>query len=176
LTTRKLIAPLLAILLCSAAICSAQTQTVDRGPTTVAGQRSAVIKEQLPNGEFIVVIDGVEQRTITQEHAEQIKQRKEDLDRCQRARAVIDQLVAKQDQEIALLKKDRELADAQVALERERAGRIESMYNSEYALRLKAEQLNNAHGRVGKFFDNPLVQIGFKAVVPTVTMVRAFKN
>jgi hypothetical protein len=173
---RKLIAPVLAILLCFAGSFSAQAQTVDRGPTTVGGQRSAVVKEKLPNGEFIVVIDGVEQRTITQAHAEQIKQHNADLDKCQRARAVIDQLVAKQDQEIAVLKKDRELADAQVALERERAGRIESMYNSEYALRLKAEQLNNAHGRVGNFFDNPWVQIGFKAVVPTVTMVRALKN
>ncbi len=134
----------------------------------------ATVKEQLPNGEFIVVIDGVEQRTLTAEHAMQIAERNADLDKCQRARAVIDQELQRYDQLVALAKKDAELADKTAIIERERAARIETMYNSEYALRLKAEQLNNAHGRVGKFFDNPWVQIGFKAVVPAVNLARSF--
>lgn len=151
-----------AILICFAVAFNAKSQ-VPSGP------QAALVKEQLPNGEYIVVISGVEQRTITADHARAIALRDEDLDKCQRIRAVNEKQIETYEQTLALLKRDRDLADKEAALERERALRFSAMYTAEHELRLKSEQVN-ARGSVAAFFDKPLIQIAWKAAVPAFQM------
>lgn len=37
--------------------------------------QTLAVKEKLPDGEYLITVDGVEQRTLTQEHAQSIKDR-----------------------------------------------------------------------------------------------------
>lgn len=124
------------------------------------------VKERLPDGEFIVVIDGVEQRTIKAEHARDIIERDEKLERCSSARVVLDKQVVVYENTLGLLKRDRELADRQAQLERERAMRFQTMFEGEQALRLQAEKLHRPRGRVTAFFENPFVQVATKLALP----------
>lgn len=125
------------------------------------------IKERLPDGEYIVSIDGVEQRTITADHARQIAERNGELDRLRRAQPLYEQQISQLKLSVDLAKKDAQLATTQAALERERAAKFQALFNGEQALRLQAEKLG-ARGRVSRFFDNPYVQVSLKLAQPFV--------
>ena len=117
--------------------------------------------EKLPDGEAIITIDGVEMRAITAEHARRIAEGKAECDRVTRERDLLaaQNNLLKRQSELAL--KDRDLADASIGLEQKRADQYKLLYEGEHNLRLAAEQLGH-RGRVSKFFDNPITQIGLK--------------
>lgn len=141
--------------------------------------QTVTIKEALPDGEYIVVIDGQEQRTITADHARRIIDNNESLDRCSRARIALDKQIGHYEAALVLLKKDRELADLEARLQQSNARRFETMYLAEQKLRFSAEALNASRSKqhwLVKLFENPYVDVGFRAVVPTVNLVRTLRQ
>ena len=118
------------------------------------------IKEKLPNGEYIVVIDGQEQRTITTEHARQIEQRKIDLDAANKSLELAFRKAELDALEIVLLKAERDS--------------YMSLYSNEKSLRIAAENLNG--GKTAGFFNNPIIQVLTKAAVPITTMLLSSKS
>lgn len=130
------------------------------------GQEVKVI-EKLPNGEYRLSIDGVEQRTITVAHARQIEERKLELDRVTRERDLLNQKIDLKQREIDLLNRDRGLADLMIANANKRAESFELLYKGEHDLRLAAEKLMG-RGRVSSFFEHPVVQIGVKLGWPAL--------
>lgn len=123
------------------------------------------IKEKLPDGEYIVQIDGIEQRTITADHARDIAARKAELEKLKTAYGLCDAEVGQLKISLDLSKKDSALASTQAQLQSERADKFRAMFEGERNLRLQSERLNQ-RGRVAKFFDNPYAQIGFKIALP----------
>lgn len=145
----------------------------------VSSAQTIAIKEPLPDGEYIVVIDGEEQRTIRADHARRIVASHEELDRCSRARSALDKQIVHYESALVLLKKDRELADLEARLQQSNARRFETMFLSEQRLRFSAEALNASRSKqhwLTKLFDNPYVDVGFRAVVPTVNLVRTLRQ
>lgn len=138
--------------------------------TSVQNTPTISIRERLPDGEYIVVIDNVEQRTITPAHARDIAEGKAELNRLRRAQPLYEGQVMQLKLSVDLAKKDAQLATTQAALERERAEKFQALFNGEQALRLQAESLMR-RGRVSTFFDNPYVQIGLKVGVPFVQTI-----
>ena len=141
-------------------------QTVNAQTTSTSIQ----IKERLPDGEYIVSIYGVEQRTITVEHARQIAARNEELDKLKRAQPLYEAQISQLKLAIDLAKKDALLATTQASFERERAEKFQALFNGEQALRLQGEKLM-ARGSVSKFFDNPFVQVSLKLAQPIVQTI-----
>ncbi len=140
-------------------------------PSVIAAQQEASpdvqinVVESLPNGEYIVRVNGTEQRTITAEHARAIARDKAELESLRLVKTNLEAQRAELQNLFNTSKKDAQLAVTQAALERERASRFEAMYHGENALRLQSEQLQR-RGRVTQFFENPFVQVGFRAALP----------
>ncbi len=132
----------------------------------VTEAQTASVKEKLPDGSFIVAIEGVDYKAVSADTVRDILKSGEDLDRCTRARGALNKQIALYEDNLTLLKKDRDLADTQAQLERERALRFQTMFNGEQALRVQAEKLYRPAGRVTRFFENPFVQVAFKMGVP----------
>ncbi len=159
---RSLTSMVLLTMMCFVGVFSTQAASAQSVNT-----QSISIKEKLPGGEYIVAIDGVEQRTLTADHARRIAERDAALDKLQRAQPLYELDISQLKHSLELAKRDTALADTQARLEHERAGRFNSMFDGEHNLRLQAEQLNR-HGPVSKFFETPYAQIGFKAVLPVL--------
>jgi len=137
--------------------------------------QSINIKEKLPDGEYIVIVDGVEQRTITAAHARQISERRDELDRLKRAQPLYEAQITQLKLVADLAKKDAQLATTQASFERERAEKYQALWSGEQALRLQAEKLM-ARGRISKFFDNPYVQFALKLGEPVMRNYLAVKR
>lgn len=130
-----------------------------------APQPSIKIKVALGNGEYIVEINGVEQRTISAEHARDIAQRKIDLDAANRT---VELLTGERDslkRVIELTARKAELDAREIALLQLERNSYRSMFDAEHSLRLQSEKLQ---GGVTGFFNNPFVQILTKAAIPAV--------
>lgn len=153
----KMLAMLMLCVLSFSNVLAASAQTIN-------------IKERLPDGEYIVVINGVEQRTITADHARRIAERNAELDRLKRAQPLYEGQIAQLKLSIDLAKKDAALSDSMSKYERERAEKYLALYNGEQALRLQAEKLGG-RGRVSKFFDHPITQIALKLTVPVAQTI-----
>ncbi len=125
------------------------------------------VVEALPSGEFIVRVNGIEQRTITAEHARSIASDKAELASLREVKTNLEAQNAQLQTLFNTSQKDAQLAATQAALERERAGRFSAMYDGEQALRFQSERLHG-RGRVSQFFENPFVQVGVKLGVPAI--------
>jgi hypothetical protein len=141
-----------------------------KGGTQSAGMLAASVIEVLPDGGYVVEIGGVKFRAITDDQLRTIQKRKARLEGCEKDRVLADAEIDRLKAAIELVQKDAQLATAQTAIERERAGRFEAMYQGEQALRLQAEALAK-RGKVSRFFDKPAVQIGLKLALPIVGIV-----
>jgi hypothetical protein len=127
----------------------------------------ARVVEALPDGGYVVEIAGVKYRAVTDDQLREIQARKLELTNCSQERSLLEDEIGKLKTALALAQKDAQLADAQAAVERERAGRFQALFEGEQALRLQAEQLVH-RGRVSRFFDNPWVQVAIKVGLPAV--------
>lgn len=139
--------------------CVVQAQT--QSPTKV----TAVVKGALPDGSYIVAIDGADYKALPAATVREVLRTNEELAKCQSIRAVNDKQIETYEATLGLLKRDRDLADKEAQLERERGLRFSAMYTLEHDLRLKSEQVNARSG-TSNFFDRPLVQIWWKAAMP----------
>lgn len=137
---------------CGALLCDAQTATV---------------VETLPDGGYVVEINGQKFRAITDEQRRLIEERRIRLAAAEEELGLADTEIGKLRAALELALKDAELASAQTTIQAERAGRFEAMFNGEHALRLQAEALA-PRGRITRFFDNPVVQFAVKLGVPVI--------
>src|ERR1051325_8929838 len=103
--------------------------------------QSITIKEKLPNGELILLVDGVEQRTITADHAREITQRKIDLEAMTAERDLLKQKATNLQAVIDLMTRRSELDVHELALVRAERDSYKSLFEGEKDLRLKAEKL-----------------------------------
>lgn len=125
----------------------------------------------MPDGSFIVEIGGADYKALPPSTLKDIVNASEiangELSKCQRARAVIDKQIEVYENTLGLLKRDRDLADKEAELERERGLRFSTMYTMEHDLRLESEQVNARSGTT-RFFDSAPVQIAWKVGLPTL--------
>src|SRR5207253_5747500 len=126
--------PIVALLLIAAMTffaltCNAQTHPTHASPPGEMVTASAAISpqqasaqdenvqikivERLPSGEYVLSINGVEQRTITAEHARTIGERLDELDRLRRAQPLYEQEIGQLKTALDLSKRDTQLANAQ---------------------------------------------------------------
>jgi hypothetical protein len=155
----------LILTLCAGSLCKAQS------PDPPVNYTATVI-ESLPDGGYVVEIAGVKFRAVTDDQLREIQARKLELTNCSQERSLVNDELGKLKAALALAQKDAQLANAQATIERERAGRFQTLFEGEQALRLQAEQLVH-RGRVSRFFDNPWVQVAIKIGLPAlVTLVR----
>lgn len=131
------------------------------------GETARVI-EVLSDGGYVVEINGVKFRAVTDEQLREINARKFEFNGCVQERLLLDYEVGKLKAALTLAQKETQLAEAQATIERERAGRLQVMFEGEQALRLLAERLVH-RGRVSRFFDNPWVQVAIKVGLPALT-------
>jgi len=152
-----------------ASICSAQVRVVER----------------LSDGSYVVSIDGAEYRAISGDKAVELAKQKVDLIAAEKLNQEKDSQIAKQAEEIQLLKKDVEIAglkarsfEADFKRAREDAARNFSLFQSERDLRIEAGSFiprGNSHGFWGKFLDamnSQQAAVFWKIAVPTYSMVR----
>ncbi|OLE52671.1 MAG: hypothetical protein AUG51_17010 [Acidobacteria bacterium 13_1_20CM_3_53_8] len=99
------------------------------------------VVEALPDGEFVVSIAGVEQRTITSNHARRIAPNLQELERLMEARPLNEQQIAQLRLALDLSKRDRTLTASKIAAEHARAANFRLVYEGENGLHLQAESL-----------------------------------
>ncbi len=133
-----------------------------------AGEETAKVIEVLSDGGYVVEINGVKLRAVTDGQLREIHARKLEFASCAQERLLLDDEVGKLKAALTVAQKETQLAEAQATIERERAGRIQAMFEGEQALRLQAERLVH-RGRVSRFFDNPWVQVAIKVGLPALT-------
>lgn len=159
----------LIVTLCAVSF-STNTQAQTASPSAVAPQSARVV-ERLPDGDLILEVGGVEYRAITAEHARRLASERVEYTACAAERANLEQQAAHAENAALLSNKDKQLAETQLALERERSLKHLTMYQAERDLRLQADSLverSRSSGRVSKFFDNPFVQVGTKLGFPAL--------
>lgn len=134
------------------------------------------VTEKLPDGDYIVIIEGIEYRAITAAHARRIAEERLELDKLKRERDLLTQLNDQLIDQVSLLTKDRDLANAMIAFEREQGIRYKLLYEGEHSLRLASEKLARP-GAVTRFFDHPVTQvtmkIGWQGVLTWLTARRS---
>lgn len=158
----RLLIPLL-LTISAAGLCNAQDALRPPAPSTT--ERLVRVVESLPDGGYVIEIEGAKYRAVTDEQLRTLAVQRTDLTACTKDQLLANDEIAKLKTALALARKDAELATAQTAIERERSGRFEAMYLGEHDLRLQAEQLIK-RGRVSRFFDKPITQIALKLVLP----------
>lgn len=128
---RYLIAKLMFLLVAGCAIsCEAQTVTV---------------KEHLDNGELIILVDGIEQRTLTSAHADDIKARLVQLDKLTKALPVCQQLNIDYTKRVDTAKQE--------------ANGWQTLYTGEHQLRLDMQQFQRRPSRVSNFLDRWYIKL-----------------
>jgi len=143
-----------------------QTAKSQTQKPAVADLPSAVVKEALPNGSYLVAIEGRTYKAIDEPTIRGILQDREDLDKSKRARVALEKQIALYEQNLTALHALVKIADDQTAEEIRIAGNYKLLYDGEHDLRLKAEKLYASPGRVASFFQNPIVQIAEKIGKP----------
>ena len=144
-------------------------------------QQSIKIVEKLPDGSYVIAIDGVEFRAITGDKAVELAKQKVDLDACKKISAEKDIQI----KELTLL---RDLAEAQKALVQQKADSFKAdfdrsqedakrnfgLFMGERQLRIESQQFiphgsgNGLGVKILKLFDSPYGQAGIKLVNPLV--------
>ena len=150
------------IAMCFALSCNAQAQPAISSQQPVQQSQalpSAVVKEALPEGEYIVAINGVELRTLTAEHARRIKADKEDLERLRRTRVALENQIAIYEKSLMVFKDLVAEADKEADEERAIALGFKRLYEGEQKLRLSAEKLYAPRGKIDAFFEHPIVKL-----------------
>lgn len=125
------------------------------------------VKENLPDGNYMARVHGIEQRTNGAVHARYMATRNDALYRLWLAEPLCEKEISQLNTGLSLAKKDGELVSTQAALERERAERFSAAYSGEHALWVQAQHLQ-ARWRVSKLFDNPDMPVRLKMAVPIV--------
>jgi hypothetical protein len=137
---------------------------------SVAGFSQSV-KEKLPNGTVIFTLEGKDYLGLPSDKAAELNAKLDRLDQLERALPVAQAEINQLKQSLVLAMKGAELSDTRANLERERAAKFEVMYNSENAMRLKAEGFLK-RGAVARFLENPATDLLFKL---TPVVIAAFK-
>jgi hypothetical protein len=150
-------------MICGAGLCNAQS--TKRAPVPAQIERQVSVVEALPDGGYVVEIDGVKYRAVTDDQLRSFAAQRINLTACAEEHTLTNEAIAKLKAALDLARKDAELATAQTAIEQERAGRFEAMYNGEHNLRIQAEQLSQ-RGRVSRFLDQPVTQVAIKLGLP----------
>jgi hypothetical protein len=146
---KKLISVTFLILIFCVGLCNANAQ-------------ESRIGEKLPDGDYIVIINGVEYRAITADQVRQIAEDRLELDKLRRKFDQLQQLTEQLTVEVSQITKDRDLANAMIAFEQQQKNHYKSLFEGEHSLRVAADKFKL--GKVTKFFDHPAVQIGTKIV------------
>jgi hypothetical protein len=144
----------------------AQTNAAKAAPVTA--QQVRVI-EALPDGDFILSIDGTEYRAISADHARDLLATKAEAKALADTNQVLALKISHLENALTLAHKDASLADLQRSLERERADKFQAMYQGESDLRKQSESLRG--GTIRSLFDNPWMQVGVKLGLPILGMV-----
>lgn len=132
-------------------------------------EKQIKIVQALPDGDYVVAIDGVEYRAVTAEHSKQILTWKVERDGFVQKIELLNTKVSTLESALNTSKLSTQLAETKAKLEIERAEKFKALYEGEKGLREQAESLRRGgNSRVSRFFENPKVQIGLKIFVPTV--------
>lgn len=166
LTFRTICGPRLMLSLALVLTISAGSRCSAQAPETHAGDRARIV-ESLSDGGYVIEINGVKFRAITDDQLREIGARKLELNSCTQERSLLESETGKLRTALVLAQKDAQLAEAQAAIQRERTGRFQALFEGEQALRLQAEHLVR-RGRVSRFFDNPWVQVAIKVGLPAI--------
>jgi hypothetical protein len=145
------------------------------------GQQTSEVISKESDGSYVVRIrDGATTRAyraLSEDQLRALRLQQNEMEALSRDRALLQAEVDKlralnQNCELReqLRAKTAELDAGIVRNLEEQAQKWKLLYEGEHALRLKTEGLVG-RGRVTSFFDNPFVQIGFKALVPTVNLL-----
>ncbi len=138
---------------------------------TCEAQNLPTVVERLPNGDLIVSVEGREYRALTPESTRAILERKAELDRVTRERDLLVSKVENLSAQLAVARREVEIADRQRAIEAERAEAFRAQFEAESAARKRLEELVGKRGRVSRFLDNPWVK-GAALVLPVIGMWR----
>ncbi|MEO6392855.1 MAG: hypothetical protein ABIP75_13490 [Pyrinomonadaceae bacterium] len=153
---------------------ASRVQEPAKAGTQSAGQDIRIV-EATPDGGYVVEIAGVKYRAVTDEQLRTIAERKVRLEVAEKDLGLANFEIERLQAALTLAQKDAELAGLQSAVERERSGRFEAMFNGEHLLRLQAETLA-PRGRMSRFFDNPIVQVAIKVGLPLAAAIVSGKR
>ncbi|GEM_PF-6067869 len=131
-------------------------------------EKKISIVEQLPDGDFIVAIDGVEYRAVTAKHVRQMLIDKAKLQSAEETNVLLERKVTTLESALELAKSNTQLSTTKANLERERAEKFKALWEGEKGLREQAQSLIRSPNRATKFFDNPFVQFSVKLGIPTL--------
>jgi hypothetical protein len=161
----------------------AVSATEVRGQQSEVGQTktqialpAATVKEQLPDGSYIVAINGTSYKAIDAGTLHGILKTNEEADKALRARAALEKQIALYEDNLLAMKQLVAIADAQRSDEIGIAANYKTLYLGEHDLRLKAEKLYAPPGRVSGFFQNPVVQLAEKIGKPIFENWLASRN
>jgi hypothetical protein len=144
--------------------------------------RKAEVLSRESDGSYVVRIDGATMRAFSEDQLRELRVQQAELVAAKQERDLLRAEVEKQKALIAncdlreqLRQRTAELGRVEVtALEQER-DKWKLLYEGEHELRVKTEGLVG-RGRVTSFFDHPLVQVGFKALVPVANLILTSKR
>lgn len=150
----------------------AQTPAVNSNQqSAISNQQSAelpaaTVREQLPDGSYIVVIAGVAYKAIDEPTLRGILESNKERDKAVRARVELEKQIKFYEENsgdfAALIKVANEQRDKEASI----AGNFKTLYEGEHDLRLKAEKLYAPPGKVSGFFQHPVVQLAEKIGKP----------
>jgi hypothetical protein len=137
--------------------------------TTAADAR---VVEKLPDGDFIVSIEGREYRAVSPDHARRLAKEKVELDALRAEKPQLEQKAVKLLELSENYKSDAAKAIEQRDSENARAEKFKQDYERERDLRLSAEKLKKPN-TLEKLLGNPIVQSAIVIVSGAVVAVTA---
>jgi len=143
---------------------------------SICDGQTASIGEKLPDGSYVVLIDGVEFRAITGDRAVELAKQKVELAACRDEQV---KLTTAYD----LAKKDVTIAQQETKIEHGNFVRVMQLYEKERELRTESMNQFIPHGKVGgfggkflNFLDSGYGQSLFKLVLPTAQFIKVMRN
>jgi hypothetical protein len=131
---------------------------------TISAHAQAVsVVEKLPDGSYVVSIEGVEYRAITADQARAISTRKVDLEMCQQKVTLFQATLSDLSNAVQIVRDAASKPDPQVTLLTESRDWYKARFQEEHDLRLRSQDLAT-RGRLSTLFDNPWFKFGEKAV------------
>lgn len=124
-------------------------------------QEPRIGEKLLVDGDYIVIINGIEYRAITADQVRKIAEDRLELDKLRRERDLLRTQNNQLTFQVSLITKDRDLSNAMLAFEQKQKEHYKSLFEGEHSLRLAAEKFVKP-GAVTRFFEHPAVQIATK--------------
>lgn len=140
--------------------------------SVLANAQTVEVKRQLPNGDYVLTIDGKDYLGIPPEKARKVNDSLDELDRLRQVKPLYDQLVGELREALALAKQQRDTAEEQTRIQKQIAENWKTLYEGEHILREKALGLAKK-GKISTVLDKWWVRLPI-SLAPT--LVSAFKK